>query len=52
MGYRSYRASDLGWRGGLPGEEMLNDPRYWGLDVDGPGPEEEDDEDEDEEDDE
>jgi hypothetical protein len=29
---------------------MLNDPSYWGLDVDGPEPEEEDDEDEEDDD--
>jgi hypothetical protein len=38
------------WSGGAPGEGILNDPAYWGLDVDGPGPEEEDEEDEEEED--
>lgn len=38
------------WSGGAPGEGILNDPTYWGLDVDGPGPEEEDEEDEEEED--
>ena len=38
------------WSGGAPGEAILTDPAYWGLDVDGPGPEEEDDEDEEDDD--
>ncbi len=38
------------WSGGAPGEGILNDPAYWGLDVDGPEQEEEDEEDEEEED--
>lgn len=38
------------WSGGAPGEDILNDPRYWGIEDDGPEPEEEDDEDEEDDD--
>ena len=40
------------WSGGAPGENILNDPAYWGLDFDGPEPPEDEDDEEEEDDDE